>query len=216
MNIAFIGGHYDDIEIAAGGTVFKYTEKCYPVIAVVTTSSDYTKYDGTVIRSKEQAEKEGKEALSALGVQTCYNLGFSTKDAPYCHEMVEEINRILDEENIDIIYTHHINDTHPSHSNTAKSVISAARYKNNIMMWEPTYPSNVAYRSSFKPLIYVDITSSFDKKVASLQAHKGELEQHPFWMDLIQSVNRGRGIEIGCKYAEAFEPLKWELTELKF
>ena len=65
---------------------------------------------------------------------------------------------------------------------------------------------------AFKPQLYVDISSTIDKKIASLREHKSEY--HKFggedWIDGVHARCGFRGYEIGKKYAEAFEVLRIE------
>ena len=207
-NIAVIGSHFDDIELGMGASVSLFNKKNYNITAIITSSSDYTDYRGNILRTKENAKKEGFNALHYLGVKRIYCLDFPTKDVPCNSEIIEKINWILDEHSIDIIFTHSLDDKHPSHYNTAKATIAAARYYKNIFMYEPSHPSNL--HISFQPLTYIDISSTFKNKLQSLKLHTSQYKKYPNWKDLVTSIARLRGIEIGAKYAEAFQPLKME------
>jgi LmbE family N-acetylglucosaminyl deacetylase len=208
MNIAIIGSHFDDIELSMGGTLYLLTKNKHNVIAIITSQSDYSDYSGVILRTKEQAIKEGMRALHYLGVKIIYCLNFPTKDVPCNSDIIEKINWILDKNKIDIIYTHSLDDKHPSHYNTSKATIAAARYYKNIIMYEPLHPSNL--HISFQPLLYVNISESFNAKINSLKLHKSQYRKYTNWKDLIHSLARLRGIELGVKYAEAFQPLKME------
>src|SRR3989344_1682208 len=69
MNVVAIGAHFDDIELGCGGTIARHVAAGDNVTMVVVTSGEYHWYDGDMIRSKEEALKEGKNAAEILGVK---------------------------------------------------------------------------------------------------------------------------------------------------
>lgn len=213
-NFIFVGTHYDDLELSCGGTISSLSkQKNNNLVAIITSSSDYTDYNGKIIRSKECAKKEGFKALRYLGINKIYPLNYPTKSVPYNSKLTEDINKILDQEEADFIIIPHVYDTHPDHANTAKASISAGRYYSNILMTEPFYPSNVSYRGAFKPQIYVNITKHIYRKLNALKMHESEYKSHKHWEDMVLTKCRERGIEVRTKYAECFEPVKfiWEI-----
>lgn len=212
MNILAVGAHFDDIELACGASLSLAINKGHKVYVIIVSSSDYKDYTGKILRTKEQAKEEGFKALNLLGITHIYLLDYSTKKVPYNAKIIEEINKIIDYEKIDLIITHHLNESHQDHQNTAKATISACRYKNNIWMYEPLYPSNLS-NQVFKPSIYIDITSTLNNKINAIKAHKSQYKKYSKdWVDLIKARARVRGIEIKTKYAEAFEVLKMKYS----
>ena len=212
MKILAIGSHYDDIELSAGGTMAKFKKEGNEIYAIITSLSDYTNYDGDVLRTDIDSRKEGNSGLLKLGFpfNNIYNLNYPTKKVPYNSEIIEKINRYIDEINPDLIITQHINaESHQDHLNTARSVMAAARYQNNIWMFEPLYPSKKS-NIPFRAVIYVDISDTIDLKIDSLKEHKSQWIKYPYWEKMVLSVATLRGIEIKALYAEAFEPIKQE------
>ena len=92
MRILIIGAHYDDIELSAGGTVAKFIKEGHKVFVNVVTTSDYTSYDGTVLRNKYSSRREGVAGLLVLGVKesNIQNLGFETKCVPFSVDLIEK------------------------------------------------------------------------------------------------------------------------------
>ena len=133
-NVIVIGSHFDDIELSAGGTIALLSKK-YNIIAIVTSLSDYADYEGNIIRTETQARIEGEKGLLTLGVKEIYRLNYQTKKIPYNSTIIEDLNKIIDLYAPELIIIPWINDTHPDHSNTAKSAISASRYYNTIWMY---------------------------------------------------------------------------------
>jgi len=210
MRILIIGAHYDDIELSAGGTVAKFIKEGHKVFVNVVTTSDYTSYDGTVLRNKYSSRKEGVAGLLVLGVKesNIQNLGFETKCVPFSVDLIEKINNSIDRINPDLIITHHVTaESHQDHINTAKCVMSASRRCNSIWCWEPYYPSKLS-TIPFKPVKYIDISAYLEIKILSLKKHVSQWKKYPYWEDLVRSLARVRGIEIQKQYAETFEVLK--------
>ena len=206
-NILAVGAHADDVEIGCGGTVAAHVQKGDQVILLVMTESSYTYYDGTVLRTVEEGDAEEKYASDILGTKLI-NLQFETKKVPYSAESVEMINKIIDEYDIDTIYTHWYHDTHQDHKRTTQSVLSAGRYVKNMLMYEPEYPAGRSYLG-FRNQYYVDISSSFDTKMKALKSHKSQIIKYgDAFLDAVEARARHRGYEIGAKYAECYEVLR--------
>lgn len=206
-NILAVGAHADDVEIGCGGTVALHAKNGDNVTLLIMAESSYTYYDGKVLRTKREGVLEEQNATKVLGVKLI-NLGFETKTVPYSKETVEAVNEIIDKYKIEVIYTHWYHDTHQDHKRTTESVISAGRYVKNILMYEPEYPAGRSYLG-FRNQYYVDITSTFEKKMEALKQHKSQVKKYgSAFLGAVEARARHRGYEIGNKYAECFEVLR--------
>lgn len=207
-NILAVGAHPDDVEIGCGGAVALHAKKGDNVIILVMIEPVSVHYTGKIIRSKEEGEIEERNAANVLGAKLI-NLGFKDKNVPYSEETIEAINKIIDDNKIDIIYTHWYHDTHQDHQRTTQSVISAGRYVKDILMYEPEYPAGRSYLG-FRNQYYVDISSIFDKKMEALKEHKSQIRRYGNdFLGAVEARARHRGYEIGSKYAECFEVLRY-------
>jgi LmbE family N-acetylglucosaminyl deacetylase len=212
MRVLAIGAHLDDIELACGGTLASAVDKGHAVRMVVLSESDYSNYKGEVLRTKEQALAEGRQAAAALGVQDLVVLTNPTKDIPYHSSVVEQIEAQINDFGPDLIFTHWSFDTHQAHQGVALSTLSAARRHPSILMYEPISPSGRSY-VGFRPQVYVDITGTIERKLTSLRAHESQYQKYgDKWIDAIQARARHRGFEGGCDYAESFEILRMGLA----
>ncbi len=205
-NILAIGAHFDDIELGCGGTIARHVENGDNVIMLVLTDSAYLNYDGTVIRTKETALKEGQNAAKILGVKNLISCGLETKTLQYGYELIELMNKIVDENNIDIIYTHWDKDVHQDHSAIGRATLNAGRHVKNILMYRSNwYHTSFEFRGNY----YVDISNFMDIKIASVKAHENEYKKFgDGWIEFFVNENRNAGQKIGCQYAEAFEVIK--------
>lgn len=206
-NILAIGAHADDVEIGCGGTVALHVKRGDRVIILVMAEPFFTKYDGTVLRPIDVGKSEEKSAAEVLGAKVI-NLGFKDNSVMYSVETIEAINRIIDEYEIDTVYTHWHHESNQDHSRTAHATISAARYTPNILMYEPMYPNGKTY-DTFRSQVYVDVTSTFDAKMNALKRHKSQIEKFgKGFLEAVEARARYRGYEIGRRYAESFEVIR--------
>lgn len=211
MKIIAIGAHYDDIELGCGGTLARYAAKGHQIKMVVVSDSTGISFKGETMRTKSEAETEGKNGAAALGVKDVLNLKFPNKDVPYDSSSVEAIEKVLVEFQPELIFTHWPFDTHQDHRNASLATISAARNFNNIFLYEPFPPSGRSY-VAYRPNLYIDITESINVKVASLEAHKSQHSRYGSdWTEAIVGRARMRGFESNNKYAESFEILRYEI-----
>ena len=213
MKILAVGAHLDDIEISCGGTISKALKQGHQVKAIVMSKSSYKHLNGQEGRSADTAVSEGTNALNYLGVTDITIFDFPSNGVFFNEDSVIAIEKIIEEYDPDIIFTHHPFDTHQSHEGTAKATIAAARRKNTILFYEPSWPSGRSY-VPFKPQIYVDITDTIEDKLQSIRLHKTEYIKfgEESYIDTVRSRARVRGVDIMKTYAEVFEVLRYELS----
>lgn len=211
MKILAVGAHLDDIELACGGTLAKAVAHGHEVKMIVMSKSGYSNYDGRVLRTEENAVREGKNAAKSLGVHDIEILDYDTKDIPYHSEVIEALDARIQEYQPDTIFTHWIFDTHQAHEGVAKSTITAARRHNNVYMYEPIYPAGRSYMG-FRPQMYIDIGGFEEKKLEALRMHQTEYKKFgDQWIEGTRARAAYRGYEMGRHYAEAFEIVRCEL-----
>lgn len=211
MNILAVGAHIDDIELACGGTLAKAVHLGHMVKMIAVTDSSYANYRGEVLRTREVALEEGRNAARCLGVDDFEVLNYPTKDVPYSAALVEELNAKIDAFNPDIIFTHWPHDSHKAHNHTALATLAAGRYFNSILLFEPIGPAGRSIQS-FRPQVYVNISDFIEQKMAAIKAHKSEFAKYgKAWVDAVRGRAHLRGFEMGVEYAEVFEAARLEL-----
>lgn len=184
---------------------------------IVAGNGEFNHFSGETIRTKKIAQQEGKLALQKLNIpnQNLICLDFPEKSIPYNVAIVEKIDKIISAFKPDLILTHWINDTHQDHINVSKSVLSAARYHNSILMWEPIFPSGRTAISSFSPQIYIDISKFQEQKIKALQCHQSQIKKFSNrkidWINGITARAKYRGFEINSKYAETFQVVRLQI-----
>ncbi|MHA1409171.1 MAG: PIG-L deacetylase family protein [Candidatus Odinarchaeia archaeon] len=208
MNVVAIGAHPDDIEIGLGGTLARHVkegDRVYILHMVNTGYNDPIKQ--ITYRTNNEAQENAQNAANIIGADL-HMLNFKDRQVPFNDESVVLIDRFLKKYSIDVIYTHWKGDSHQDHINTYNTVMAAARYADNIYLFEQiplprVSVINVAAR------YYVDITDFLDIKLRAVNCYKSEIRK--YGSDLIEGIEslaRYRGIQCNCKYAEAFELVK--------
>jgi LmbE family N-acetylglucosaminyl deacetylase len=132
-------------------------------------------------------------------------MGFTDNPIRITDARIEMLSREIAAFNPTLILTPWKNEvTYESHWITGQSVIQAAQIAHvlwNIDFFEPSIGS--ATRVGFIPDHYVDITDTFDQKVEALKL----VPSQPNLVDQYTAGARWRGLEAGCRYAEAF--VRW-------
>ncbi len=207
MKILAIGSHPDDIEFGCGGTLAKLSQqqKDNRINLLIMTYGD--KGGKTEIRRQEQ-----NNSAKILRAKVFWG-GFKDTEIPTTRQTIMVIENIIKKTTPDIIFVHHPDDTHQDHRATAYSTTSATRYIKNVLFYE--VPTTV----NFNPAnVFVDITSSLDKKLQLLKAHKSQVYatriSNLSILEAAQSTAIFRGYQNRTKYAEAFVPLRLTLFNL--
>lgn len=208
MNILAIGAHFDDVEFGCGGTIAKHVKNGDRVTIYVATTSEYGNYDGTPYRDAKSALKEGQKAAKILGADLiCDN--YEAKKLPYNFELIEKLNKIIDDLKIDLIYTHWDHDIHQDHAVLGKATLNACRHIPRILMYRSNwYQTTQEFRGNF----FIDISKFIKIKIKAAKAHQTEYKRRgESWIEFFLDENRNNGLRIGVEYAEVFEVVKFLL-----
>lgn len=159
-----------------------------------------------MIRSKDVALKEGQRAANIIGAQLLCGES-KAKELPYGVTLIENINKLIDDLNIDLIYTHWVHDIHQDHRAAGLATLNAARHVPRILMYRSNW---YATTIPFNARLYVDISSTIKTKIKAIKAHKSEYQRYgEEWINFVLHQNRNDGIEIGVEYAETFEVVRY-------
>ncbi|MCG3711695.1 PIG-L family deacetylase [Aliarcobacter butzleri] len=206
MNVLAIGAHFDDIELGCGGALAKHVANGDKVYAYVATKSGFINYQNIVIRSNEIANKEGETAMNILGVELIKG-SFNTLEIEFIDELNLEIIKIVEDRNIDLVYSHWMGDIHHDHQAVAKASLHSCRHVPRQLMYRSNwYHSNLEFKGNF----YVDISNFWEIKKKSIEAHESEMERTgKRWIEFFHNEAKNAGQRIEVKYAEVFEVIKW-------
>ena len=206
MNILAIGAHFDDIELGCGGALAKHVKNGDNVIGFVATKSGFNTYEGRIVREDDVAMEEAVCASKIVGYQLiCGEI--PTFYVEYGEDVNAKLIKVIEENGIELIYTHWLHDVHHDHRNLALCTLHSARHINKILMYRSNwYNSDCEFQKNF----YVDITNTWDIKEKAVKAFTSEMHRvGDVWINYLKKEAENNGLQMGVKYAEAFQAIKW-------
>lgn len=209
MNIACIGSHPDDVELAMGGTVLRMKDKGHRVVVLDLSDGEPTPYGSVEIRKKER-----KESASIMGVER-FTLNNKNRYILDTIDSRVELAEYFREIKPEIIFTHYNYDVHPDHI-SACSITDAARFYSKLtksdIRGEPFFPKKIIYyfpnhiHLNLLPTFCIDITNQIETKIKALNAYDSQFikKGNGSIIKEITAINKYYGIRIGKEFAEPF------------
>ena len=206
MNVLAVGAHFDDIELGCGGALARHVKAGDKVLAFVATSSEYGDKEGKLVRTGDIALKEARLASEKMGYQLLTG-NIPTFYLEYGEKLQAILLKIIEENSIELIYTHWTHDVHHDHRNLALSTLHVARHVNRLLMYQSNwYVSEKDFHKNF----FVDITDFWEKKEEAIRVYRSEMQRvGESWITYFRQEAQNNGFKIGVKYAEAFQAIRW-------
>ena len=150
---------------------------------------------------------EGLAASKVLGGQKMIWGNFGTNNLMLSDSLVCSMLELIDENHLDMVYTHWSGDGHLDHKAVAHATIAAARHIPRLFMYRANYyDGDTTYDGRF----YTDISDFVDIKTNSIKAHESEYKRAgEKWLRFIMNQNQNDGQKIGVNYAECFQVVKY-------
>lgn len=226
MNILFVGAHPDDIETFCGGTAARYNERGDNLFFCVATNGNV---GSSTLPPEEIAAIRREEAEAGAGVLGA-ELIWLDFDDEFLMDTRETRLAFINAFRIarpDVVFCHWRNDYNPDHSISGYIVDECIHMAGvpNIKTTEPptdkippVYFMDTPAGVNFEPEIYVDITTTFAKKVEMVGKH---VSQNAWMKNLfgyemeafLEIPAKFRGLQAGVGMAEAFAPSRrWGRT----
>ena len=217
MRYLVVVAHPDDEVLGAGATIQKLISVGHKVSVAIMVSQAAARKDLSSTLSADE-----QEALSIIGVEKTYHASFpNIKMNTISHlELVQFIEKCIEDWNAEAIITHHPSDTNNDHVQTAYAVQAASRLfqrRENIpslkqlLYMEVPSSTEWSFDSSanrFTPNYFVEVgKEGIECKLKALSAYKGVMRPypHPRSKEALEGLAAYRGAQAGCNYAEAFE-----------
>lgn len=216
--ILVIAAHPDDEVIGAGGTILKHV-KAGDAVSVLLLGDGVTSRGAGAAAVKKRA-KQAKRAAKVLGVKNVLleALPDNKFDSVPLLKIVKIIERAIYKIKPKIIYTHFAEDLNIDHQLANQAVITACRpqpgfFVKKILAFEVLSSTEWQIKKKnklFCPNCYNDIGDFIEKKIKAMEIYQAELRPypHPRSKQGIRILAQYRGLEAGCKYAEAFQVLR--------
>jgi LmbE family N-acetylglucosaminyl deacetylase len=196
--------HTDDGEFGCGGSISRWAAEGKEVYYVAFSSARKSVPQGM---PKNILEKEVKEATRVLGVPqgNLILLKYPVREFPtYRQKILEDMVRLGNELKPGLVLLPSTNDTHQDHQTISQEGFRAFK-KISIVGYEMPY-NNLSFSTD---LFVVLEEEHMNKKMAALKCYKSQATKDYATQDFIMGLARVRGTQIGVKYAEAFEVIRW-------
>jgi LmbE family N-acetylglucosaminyl deacetylase len=202
--ILILAPHIDDGEFGCGGSISRWVGEGKDVYYVAFSSARKSIPQGM---PKNILEKEVQEATQILGIPTGNLILFKypVREFPsYRQQILEDMIRLGNELNPELVLLPSTNDTHQDHQTISQEGFRAFK-KISMVGYEMPY-NNL----NFSTNLFVGLEEEhLRKKVQALKCYKSQAHRAYATPDFIKSLASVRGTQIGIKYAEAFEVIRW-------
>ena len=201
-NILVICAHIDDETYGMGGTLLKLANpKLNNKIRVLTFCHGMGRQD-------EKRITKYYKNIDNIGID---GMILNYNDVTLEQENTLELTRVMNEyteitlSDIDIVFTHKKEDTHPDHWIISDLVDIWARNKKISIFHFGIGVNNEYYNKPLNPQCIIDITGYEKNKKKLIKTYKKYPKNHPLSYKKIKAKDKYNGSLISVKYAEIFE-----------
>ncbi len=202
--ILVLAPHTDDGEFGCGGTISKFINEDHDVYYAAFSACQQSvlpQFPSDILIT------EVKEATSILGIKPSNLILFDYDVRTFGYQrqdILDDLIKLRADIQPELIFMPTITDVHQDHHTIAEEGMRAFKF-NSILSYELPWNNFSFSTSSFVHLSEEDIQT----KVNALQAYQSQAHRPYSDEDFIRSLARTRGVQIGTRYAEAFELVRW-------
>lgn len=204
--ILVLAPHTDDGELGCGGTIARYIEEGHNVFYVAFSICSRSLREGL---APDALAVEVKKATAVLGIkaENLILFDFDVRRFPeFRQDILEEMVKLKKNIQPDIIYVPSPTDIHQDHQVISQEGLRA--FKQSTLMGYEMPWNNISFNTrAFNILGDAHIQAKVDAlKMYETQKYRDYLNEN-----FVRSLATTRGVQIGVKYAEAFEVIRWIL-----
>ena len=210
--ILVFSAHPDDETLGCGGYIKKLSKINNSAVCIFSTGiTSRKKFD---VKNINLLKKNAIKAFKILGFKKNYflNLDDNKLDKYPILEIIQKVEKIIENEKPNVIFTHFPDDLNIDHEIVTRAVLTACRpidkNKNlkQILFYETLSSSEWSYKKRFEPNLYIDIEDTIKYKTKAFKSYESEIRKfpHPRSIKGIEVLSKKRGSEVGFKNAESF------------
>lgn len=203
LKVIVTGAHPDDPETGCGGTMIHLAEKGHEVVALYLTRGEAGITGKTYSEAAQIRTSEAKDACNIMNARSVF-AGQIDGSTEITRTHYEEIRKIFERENPDMVFTHWPIDGHRDHRHTSLLVYDAWLQMDKKFYLYYYEVITGRQTQSFNPDYFVDITSVEKKKRKACYCHKSQELDEESYNNHEEMISRFRGLEYNCQHAEAF------------
>lgn len=226
QRILAVMAHPDDADFGAAGTIAQWTDEGIEVTYCLVTDGDAGGFDRSVARTDipEIRRTEQRNAAKAVGVEDVRFLGYPDGRLELSLDLRRDISRVIRQVRPQRVLTQspernwaRIQASHPDHLTTGEAALRAI-YPDSRNPFafpelladeslEPWEVAEVWVMAHPAPNHHVDVTDTFDRKIAALRAHVSQtahMDDLEIWLrERLGDIATEAGLPAG-HLAEAF------------
>jgi LmbE family N-acetylglucosaminyl deacetylase len=191
--VLVVTAHPDDVDFGASGTIAGWTKGGTEVTYAIVTNGDAGGFDPAVPRSEipRIRQEEQRAAAACAGVTDVRFLGYTDGELTVSHDLRRDISRVIRQVRPQRLLTQspernwaRLPASHPDHMATGEATIQAVYPDARNPFAHPTLLQDEGLDAwtvremwimgGPAPDHYVDITDTFDAKIAALRAHESQ------------------------------------------
>ena len=222
-NVLVVSAHPDDEVLGCGGAIARCVDMGRSVYVLILGEGISSRYKNRKYVKNEEfnsLKKQTGQAAGILGVKKVFFSNFpdNSFDSVPILKIIKEIERVKKIVTPTTIFTHHYGDLNVDHCIVYKALLTACRPLKGESVKEIysfEVPSSTGWsgpdkEKRFIPDRFVDISKTIEKKIEAMAYYKNELRKYPHPRSLkgMKLLAQKRGVEVGIKYAEAFETIR--------
>ena len=217
--VLILAAHPDDETLGCGGLILKLTKKKIKVSLLTLGEGVSARLENgkeeskTSLDKRKIREKSFFNCLKYLKINDfeLHNNHCTKFDKYPLSHFVKIIESKIKKFKPTLIITHNPFDTNIDHKITHEAINVACRPSNKskikkIITFEVPCSTHLSLKNTFKPNLYIDISKEINLKLKAAAFYKKEIRPFPFPRSYegIKTLSKLRGMQSGCKYAEAF------------
>lgn len=220
MNVLVIAAHPDDEVLGCGGTMARLVKEGHQVYIAILGEGITSRY-----QQREEADQKLIEALHARSQQVAdmlgakklflYSLPDNRFDSVPLLNVIKIIEKLVEELQPQVIYTHHGGDLNIDHVVLHRAVLTATRPMvghpvKEIYTFEVPSSTEWAFaqfKPAFRANVFVEISDTLETKIQAMQVYESEARPfpHPRSPQALRAIAQRWGSVVGLEAVEAFE-----------
>lgn len=216
-NILIVAAHPDDEVLGCAGVIQYHKSIGDKVIVLIMTYADNGRYPN----DNGKLLKDIDAAKSILGWDRTELMHYKDQglDLIRLTELAQVVEKVIEKDQINIVYTHHYGDINKDHRMCYEATITACRptpfcgVEKLFSYWIPSssewmsYDDNNEFKANF--LIDLSVDDRLKKKIQAMKAYQSEVRKypHPRSEKGLQVNAEFFGLKFGCKQVEPFQML---------
>ena len=205
--ILVLAPHTDDGELGAGGFIAKLIENGANVTYVAFSTAEESV---PVHLPRDILKTEVRAATKVLGIapENLIIFNYQVRKLNYARqEILESLINIRKMKDFDLVLMPSLKDIHQDHTTIAQEGVRA--FKNTTILGYELIWNNLSFdTTSFVKLERRHV----EAKYRALQCYESQLGRDYMSHEFVFSLAKTRGVQIGAKFAESFEVIRWVIN----